>query len=79
MSIRSGPGKLKLSRLQALPGGPDGVNGAIVFAEEASASNYGLVDEIAARVIAAGGRVIGVRKADIPHAESLAAILRYPV
>lgn len=53
--------------------------GAIVFAGEASASNYGLVDEIAARVIATGGRVIGVRKTDIPQGESLAAILRYPV
>ena len=53
--------------------------GGIVFAEQASASNYDLVDEIAARVIATGGRVIGVRKADIPRGESLAAILRYPV
>jgi hypothetical protein len=47
--------------------------------EQASASNYGLVDEIANRVIATGGRIIGVRKADIPRSESLAAILRYPV
>jgi hypothetical protein len=53
--------------------------GAVVFAEQSSASNYGLVDEIATRVIATGGRVIGVRKADIPQGESLAAILRYPV
>ena len=63
---------------QVIPGRID-ERGAIVFAEEASASNYGLVDEIAARVIATGGRVIGVRKTDIPQAESLAAILRYPV
>jgi len=63
---------------QVIPGRID-ERGAIVFADEASAPTYGLVDEIAARVIAAGGRVIGVRKADIPHGESLAAILRYPV
>jgi hypothetical protein len=53
--------------------------GAIAFSERASATNYGLVDEIAARVIATGGRVIGVRKADIPGGEVLAAVLRYPV
>ncbi|HSE73662.1 MAG TPA: hypothetical protein VLB05_04055 [Dongiaceae bacterium] len=63
---------------EVVPGRIDG-RGAIVFAEQASASNYDLVDEIAARVIATGGRVIGVRKADIPRGESLAAILRYPV
>jgi hypothetical protein len=62
----------------AIPGRID-ERGAVVFAEHASASNYGLVDEIATRVIATGGRVIGVRKADIPQGESLAAILRYPV
>jgi hypothetical protein len=38
-----------------------------------------LVDEIASRVIASGGHVTGVRKADIPGGEVLAAILRYPV
>jgi hypothetical protein len=32
-----------------------GEDGAIVFAEQASASNYDLVDEIATRVIATGG------------------------
>lgn len=53
--------------------------GAVVFAEQASASNYDLVDEIATRVMATGGRVISVRKADLPKGESLAAILRYPV
>jgi hypothetical protein len=37
------------------------------------------VDEIATRVITSGGRVIGVRKAEIPRAATLAAMLRYPV
>lgn len=63
---------------EVIPGHIDD-RGAIVFSDHASASNYGLVDEIATRVIATGGRVIGVRKADIPGGESLAAILRYPV
>jgi hypothetical protein len=62
---------------ETVPGSID-EQGGIVFAEQASASNYGLVDEIAARVLATGGRVIGARKADIPGGESLAAILRYP-
>ena len=52
---------------------------AVVFAEEPTATNYDLVDEIATRVITTGGRVIGVRKADIPRAAALAAMLRYPV
>jgi hypothetical protein len=62
---------------EVIPGRIDD-DGAIVFAEQASASNYDLVDEIATRVIATGGRVLGVRKADIPRAAALAAILRYP-
>lgn len=52
-------------------------SGAVTFAEQAVPSNYDVIDEIAARVIATGGRVIGVRKTDIPRKEALAAILRY--
>ena len=62
---------------EVIPGRID-ERGAIVFADEASASSYGLVDEITSRVIATGGRVLAVRKADIPDGASLAAILRYP-
>ena len=54
-------------------------DGAVVFAEEPTATNYDLVGEIATRVITSGGRVIGVRKAEIPRAAALAAMLRYPV
>lgn len=54
--------------------------GRVIFAEQQeSTTSYGLIDEIAGRVIATGGRVVGVRKADIPRGEPLAAILRYPV
>jgi hypothetical protein len=66
---------------EAIPGRID-KRGAIVIAQQASAPSYGLVDlvdEIATRVIVTGGRVVGVRKADIPRGEPLAAILRYPV
>jgi hypothetical protein len=61
---------------QVTPGRIDN-RGAIVFAEQANASNYGLVDEIATRVIETGGRVLGVRREYIPRGEPLAAILRY--
>jgi len=56
-----------------------GKDGAVVFAEQPTATDYDSVDEIATLVITTGGRVIGVRKAEIPRAAALAAILRYPV
>ena len=61
---------------EVIPGQLD-QSGAVIFSEQADPPNYDLVDEIAARVIATGGRVIGVRKTDIPRGEALAAILRY--
>lgn len=61
---------------EAIPGQLD-QNGVVTFAGEAGPSHYDLIDEIVARVIATGGRVIGVRRTDIPKNESLAAILRY--
>lgn len=54
-------------------------DGAVAFAEHANPPNYDLIDEIATRVITTGGRVIGVRKPDIPQLAALAVILRYPV
>ena len=61
---------------EVIPGELD-QSGAVIFAGQADPSNHDLVDEIATRVIATGGRVIGVRKTDIPRSEPLAAILRY--
>ena len=55
----------------------DETNGAVTFSTVPDAEDYGVVDEIAARVLRSGGRVLGVRKADIPGGKSLAAILRY--
>jgi hypothetical protein len=52
-------------------------DGTVTFAKSANARDYGVVDEIASRVIRSGGRILGVRKADIPGGKSLAAILRH--
>ena len=53
--------------------------GRVEFGEAGSARTYGVVDEIAARSLLAGARVLGVRRGDIPGGGSLAAILRYPL
>ncbi|GAA3100289.1 hypothetical protein GCM10010464_74690 [Pseudonocardia yunnanensis] len=60
-----------------LPGTVDDDTGAITFAEDDDAVSYGIVDEIARRVLLGGGRVLAVRAADIPNGEPVAAILRY--
>ncbi len=64
---------------EALPGLVDEVTGAVTFDAAESAASYGIVDEIAARVIRSGGTVHAVRREDIPGEGSLAAILRYAV
>ncbi len=61
-----------------VPGTVDDVDGSVTLAPESDASNYGIVDEIARRVLLMGGRVLGVRQDDIPGGKPLAAILRYP-
>ena len=60
-----------------VPGTVD-ADGAVTFAERAGPESYGIVDEIADRVILAGGELLAVRTADIPEGKSLAAVLRYP-
>lgn len=62
-----------------VPGTVDESTGAVTFAAAEGAGTYGVVDEIAGRALAAGGRVLGVRHDDIPGGAPLAAILRYPV
>ncbi|HQR53732.1 MAG TPA: hypothetical protein PLZ79_10715 [Burkholderiales bacterium] len=59
--------------------GTVGEDGSVTLKDGPCAESYGVVDEIAARAFMAGARVLGVRRADIPGAASLAAILRYPV
>jgi hypothetical protein len=61
---------------EVVPGQID-ENGAVTFDDTDDAVNYGIVDEIARRVWQNGGRVLAVRRDDIPGEGSVAAILRY--
>ena len=62
----------------SVPGSVDEA-GAVTFDEVDDAINYGVTDEIARRVVLAGGRVLAVRAGDIPDGGPTAAILRYVV
>ena len=62
-----------------VPGFVDDESGAVTLVEGDDARAYGVVDEIATRVLASGGRVMGVRSEDIPGKSELAAILRHPI
>jgi hypothetical protein len=62
---------------EAIPGRVDEETGAVTFDRTDDAVNYGVVDEIARRVWLNGGRVLAVRRDDIPGDGSVAAILRY--
>lgn len=55
----------------------DEESGAVMFDDAPDAVNYCVVDEIARRVLQTGGRVMSVRRADLPVEGDLAAILRY--
>jgi hypothetical protein len=62
---------------EAVPGRVDEETGAVSFDDAEDAVNYGVVDEIARRVWLNGGKVLAVRRDDIPGKGSVAAILRY--
>jgi hypothetical protein len=62
---------------EVVPGSIDEESGAVTFDDTDDAINYGVVDEIARRVWLNGGRVLAVRRDDIPGNGSVAAILRY--
>jgi hypothetical protein len=51
---------------ETVPGFVDEADGALTLDESDDAVNYGVVDEIARRVLLARGRVLAVRRADIP-------------
>jgi hypothetical protein len=61
-----------------IEGSPEGLSkaeldqGAVRFAGQPGEGNFGLVDQIATRILAAGGRVIGARKAGIPREQPAA-------
>jgi hypothetical protein len=60
---------------EKLPGAVDEAGGVTLSDDDAV--SYGVVDEIARRVIVHGGEVLAVRREDIPGGATLAAILRY--
>ena len=64
---------------QVIPGTIDETDGTLTLADGAGASTYGVVDEIARRVLLSGGQVLSVRQGDIPRGQPLAAILRYAI
>jgi hypothetical protein len=63
---------------EVVPGTIDD-DGIVTLAAGEDATSYGVVDEIAGRVLRSGGRVLAVRRGEIPGGGSLAAILRYPI
>lgn len=56
----------------------DEATGAVAFEPE-TATNIGVIDEIARRAWLNSGRVLAVRKDDVPGEQGVAAILRYPL
>jgi hypothetical protein len=64
---------------ETVPGFVDEADGALTLDNADDAVNYGVVDEIARRVLLARGRVLAVRREDVPGEGPAAAILRYPV
>lgn len=64
---------------EKLPGQLDEETGAVEYADADDAVSYGVVDEIARRVLLSGGRVLAVRGPDVPGGGPLAAILRYAI
>lgn len=63
----------------SMPGTIDDTSGKVALAEVVGSSTYDVIDEIAARTINAGGRVLAVRSTDIPGGGPTAAILRFGV
>lgn len=64
---------------ETVPGYVDEGTGAVTFDDEDDAANYGVLDEVARRVLLSSGRVLAVRREDVPGGGVVAAILRYVV
>ena len=64
---------------EVIPGSIDEATGALTLSATDDAASYGVIDEIARRVWLSGGRVLAVRRDDVPGKDSVAAILRYPL
>jgi hypothetical protein len=63
---------------EKVPGLVDEETGAVTFGDDDS-TTYGVVDEIARRVMLTGGDVLAVRKDDVPDGAPVAAIFRHPL
>lgn len=63
----------------SIDGTVDEETGQLQIDETDTVSNYGVVDEIARRVIDSGGRVLAVRKEQVPAGADAAAILRFAI
>ena len=57
----------------------DESDGTVHLADGPCADTYGVVDEVARRVLLSGGEVWSVRAGDIPEGKPLAAILRFAI
>lgn len=55
----------------------DEQTGAVEFRDADDASDYGVLDEISRRVWLTGGRILAVRRAEVPGGGDTAAILRF--
>jgi len=64
---------------ELVPGRVDEETGAVTLGAADDASDYGVVDEIARRVLLTGGRVLAVRRADVPGGGPAAATLRFAI
>jgi hypothetical protein len=64
---------------ETVPGIVDEQTGEVTVGTPDDAHDYGVLDEIARRTVLNGGRVVAVRRSDIPDGAQLAAILRYAV
>ncbi len=62
-----------------IDGTVDEQTGVVTRAAAAGPGSYDVIDEIAGRVMLAGGSVYGVRAADLPSPSPVAAILRFAV
>lgn len=60
-----------------VPGQIDEETGQMTLADREGAESYGVIDEILRRTLLNGGRVLGIRSADLLAGGPLAAILRY--
>lgn len=63
----------------SIDGTVDAETGQLQIDDSDTVSNYGIVDEIAKRVLESGGRVLAVRKEQVPSGADAAAILRFAV